>query len=93
MDPVGFSLESNAFKICLATDMGYVPDTFFEVASNSDLVVIEANHDVDMLKVGSYPYFLKQRVLSEHGHLSNETAGYAVVELIRRILSQFYWLT
>ena len=83
-DPMGFALESHSFKICLATDMGYVPESLYQVAQNADLLVMESNHDVDMLQVGSYPYYLKRRVLSDHGHLSNESAGYAIVEMIRR---------
>ncbi len=83
-DPMGFALESHSFKICLATDMGHVPDSLYKVAENADLLVMESNHDVDMLQVGSYPYYLKRRVLSDHGHLSNESAGFAVVEMIRR---------
>ncbi|SDZ13063.1 MBL fold metallo-hydrolase [Tindallia californiensis] len=83
-DPVGFALEGHQFKICLATDLGHVPESLYEVACNSDLLVMESNHDVDMLNVGSYPYYLKRRVLSDQGHLSNESAGQAVVEMIRR---------
>lgn len=49
---------------------------------DADILVLEANHDVDMLRIGKYPWFLKQRVLSNEGHLSNEAAGNALVQLI-----------
>lgn len=57
--------------VTVATDMGVVLDSVRAAASGSDLIVIESNHDVGMLKNGSYPYPLKRRILSERGHLSN----------------------
>ena len=59
----------------LATDIGCVTQTVMDAALGSDLAVIEANHDVTMLKNGAYPYFLKRRILSDHGHLSNDDCG------------------
>lgn len=81
-DPIGYSFYSGQKKISIATDLGYFSDTVKESISGSDMVMLESNHDIEMLKVGKYPYFLKRRILSDHGHLSNEAAGMAVYELL-----------
>lgn len=82
-DPVGFCFYEGNRKVSIATDLGYFSDTVRENISGSDMVVLEANHDIEMLKVGRYPYFLKRRILGDHGHLSNEAAGHAVYELLQ----------
>lgn len=82
-DPVGFCFYEDNKKVSIATDLGYFSDTVRENISGSDLVMLESNHDIEMLKVGRYPYFLKRRILGEHGHLSNEAAGHAVYELLQ----------
>lgn len=79
--PLGFTLESEQVKISVATDLGHMSDSILEAVSGSDLLLLESNHDVEMLKVGRYPWFLKQRILSDNGHLSNEAAGDALVRL------------
>ncbi len=83
-EPVGFVLETEGRKICIATDLGCIPQGFYTLMENADLVIMESNHDVDMLQVGKYPYPLKRRILSDLGHLSNETAANAIVEMVRR---------
>lgn len=82
-DPVGFCFYEGNKKVSIATDLGYFSDTVKENISGSEMVLLESNHDIEMLKVGRYPYFLKRRILSEHGHLSNEAAGHAVYELLQ----------
>lgn len=82
-DPVGYCFYEGSRKVSIATDLGYFSDTVKENISGSDMVLLESNHDIEMLKVGRYPYFLKRRILSEHGHLSNEAAGHAVYELLQ----------
>ena len=82
-DPTGFVLQTDRSKVCIATDLGCLPKDFCRLMHDADLVVMESNHDVEMLQVGHYPYPLKRRILSDLGHLSNETAGHAVVQLIR----------
>ncbi|MEG0371930.1 MAG: MBL fold metallo-hydrolase, partial [Clostridium sp.] len=69
-------------KISIVTDIGYVTDTIRNNIKDSDLILLEANHDVNMLKVGPYPYELKRRVLSDRGHLSNENAGMAILDIL-----------
>ncbi|MGV8145410.1 MAG: MBL fold metallo-hydrolase [Alkaliphilus sp.] len=83
-DPVGFSIENNGTNICIATDLGYVDDTIIKHATGADLVILESNHDEEMLKAGRYPYSLKRRILSEVGHLSNESAGAAILKMIEK---------
>mgnify|MGYP000897819447 CR=1 FL=1 len=83
-EPVGFILKNKTTKISIATDLGYIDKGIIDKIQDSDLVILESNHDVDMLKAGSYPYYLKRRILSDVGHLSNEAAGDAIVNLIKK---------
>jgi phosphoribosyl 1,2-cyclic phosphodiesterase len=71
VDPVGFCFEAQGVRIGMATDLGYVPESVKFHLRRSDLLVLESNHDLDMLKVGPYPWSVKQRVMSRVGHLSN----------------------
>lgn len=82
-DPIGFSFIKDKGKISIATDLGYINEEIINQIKDSDLLVIEANHDVEMVKVSKYPWFLKKRILSEVGHLSNETAGEIVSEVVQ----------
>lgn len=75
IDPVGFCFRSQGIKIGLATDLGYVPDSIKVHLRGSDLLMIESNHDTEMLKVGPYPWSVKQRVMGRKGHLSNEVVS------------------
>ncbi len=74
-DPVGFVLASEGIKIGLATDLGYMPANACEQLKRCDVVMLESNHDIDMLRDGPYPWSVKQRVLSRVGHLSNAAAA------------------
>lgn len=79
--PVGFTVNHKKFKIGIATDLGFVSRSVFEKLKNSDLIVLEANHDQEMLNNGSYPVFLKRRIRSKYGHLSNTEAANALLGL------------
>jgi phosphoribosyl 1,2-cyclic phosphodiesterase len=70
-DPVGFRFEAHGVQIGIATDLGYIPVSVKYHLRRADLLLLEANHDLDMLKVGPYPWAVKQRVMSRVGHLSN----------------------
>ncbi len=70
-DPVGFRLEAQGVRIGMATDLGYIPDSIKFHLRSTDVLLLESNHDLDMLKVGPYPWSVKQRVMSRVGHLSN----------------------
>lgn len=83
VDPVAYSFSHGSRKISVATDLGTVDQRILGELLSSDLLMIEANHDVEMLKVGPYPYHLKRRILSEIGHLSNDHAGEIALEVLR----------
>lgn len=72
VDPCGFSLATGDKKITVATDIGHIEDNLIEEMIGSDILLIESNYDRDTLLCGSYPYFLKKRIASDFGHLSNE---------------------
>jgi phosphoribosyl 1,2-cyclic phosphodiesterase len=74
-DPVGFSLEAEGIKVSIATDLGYLPESIRFHLRGSDLLLLESNHDLEMLKVGPYPWSIKQRVMGRMGHLSNDVAS------------------
>lgn len=71
IDPVGFCFQAQGVRIGVATDLGYIPASVKYHLNRCDLLLIEANHDLEMLKVGPYPWSVKQRVMSRVGHLSN----------------------
>jgi phosphoribosyl 1,2-cyclic phosphodiesterase len=71
-DPVGLTFRSEGIKIGVATDLGYMPPNVCHELRGCDVLVIESNHDLEMLRVGPYPWSVKQRVGSPTGHLSNE---------------------
>ena len=81
-DPVSYTLESESTKLGMVTDLGYFDHYIVDQLRSSDVLYVEANHDVNMLQVGPYPYYLKQRILGSHGHLCNEMSGKLVRELL-----------
>ena len=68
--------------MAVATDLGVYDDYTVENLKNLDAVLLEANHDIHMLEVGGYPYYLKQRILGEKGHLSNELSGRLLCDIL-----------
>ncbi len=74
-DPVGFVVEAEGMRIAVATDLGYMPPNVQRQLQRADLLILESNHDVEMLRDGPYPWAVKQRVLSRVGHLSNDAAS------------------
>lgn len=74
-DPVGFVVEGEGMRIGFATDLGYMPANVSQQLRGCDVVMLESNHDLDMLRDGPYPWSVKQRVLSRVGHLSNTAAA------------------
>jgi phosphoribosyl 1,2-cyclic phosphodiesterase len=72
-DPVGFTFRVEGTKIAIATDLGYIPASVRDHLRGCDVLVLESNHDLEMLRAGSYPWSVKQRVMSRVGHLSNES--------------------
>ena len=79
---VGFLIQDNDSSLVYVTDTGYINKTYLDKIINKNVYIFESNHDINMLMTGPYPYILKQRVLSDKGHLSNETAGIYLNKLI-----------
>jgi phosphoribosyl 1,2-cyclic phosphodiesterase len=75
VDPLGFVVEKDGVKIAIALDLGYLSNLVLERLKDCDGIILESNHDVQMLKVGPYPWALKQRVMSRRGHLSNDAVA------------------
>lgn len=82
-DPVAYRFKSEGRSCAVCTDLGCFDDYTVESLKNMNALFLEANHDVRMLEVGPYPYYLKRRILGDHGHLSNESCG----SLLSRILN------
>lgn len=81
-EPMGFCFHEEDAKVSLTTDLGYVSQRIKDTVRGSDAYIFEANHDVEMLRMGSYPWNTKRRILSDVGHLSNDTAGEALTEIL-----------
>ncbi len=83
-DPTGYAVSAYGKCVSVMTDSGKVSRAMLDAAGASSIVLLESNHDVDMLKCGRYPYHLKARILSGHGHLSNADCALAAGELVKR---------
>lgn len=81
---VGYMLEYRSKKVAFVTDLGYLPMQALEMVSGCSLIYLESNHDKKMLMACHYPYIVKQRIMSDHGHLSNEQAAAIILELAKR---------
>ena len=82
-NPVGYSFTGGGKKVSVATDIGVLEESLFRSIQGSDAVLLESNHDRNMLDMGSYPWPLKQRIRGGRGHLSNDDAGKAAELLVR----------
>jgi len=71
VDPVAFAFRVDGVKLAIVTDLGYMPASVRDHIRDSDLLMVESNHDLEMLRIGRYPWSVKQRVMSRVGHLSN----------------------
>jgi phosphoribosyl 1,2-cyclic phosphodiesterase len=71
VDPVGFCFHAEGVKVGIATDLGYMPESIKIHLRRVQMLLLESNHDLEMLKVGPYPWSVKQRVMGRNGHLSN----------------------
>ena len=90
-DNVGYMIEAEGIVFCIITDAGCVTDEMKPYISKANYLVIEANHDEEMVKTGPYPQFLKGRIISQTGHLSNRSCGLALVENMTEAL-RHVWL-
>ncbi len=74
-EPTAFSVRYNGVKVTQLTDLGWIPDHVADLMKGSHIMILESNHDLDMLRMGSYPWSLKERLVGRNGHLSNATVG------------------
>ena len=81
-EPSGYRFEKGNKKIAVATDLGKYDDYTIENLKNVNALLLESNHDIHMLEVGPYPYYLKQRVMGDKGHLSNELSGRLLCDIL-----------
>jgi phosphoribosyl 1,2-cyclic phosphodiesterase len=89
-EPIGISVVNTSFKVSLATDLGHVSKTVYENLKDSNVLIFESNYDEKMLIEGRYPRFLKERIMSRHGHLSNVDSSTALLKLNWKGLSRVY---
>lgn len=89
-EPVCYSFEADDVKASIATDLGDYDDYIIEKLKDSNILFVEANHDVNMLQVGRYPYYLKQRILGSKGHLSNDRCACLLNDVISDCTSHVY---
>ncbi len=88
-EPVGYSFSSAGKKVTIATDIGHISMDLLRNFEDSDLLLLESNHDLEMLRMGPYPWPLKQRIAGRHGHLSNVDAGKVVAYMAERGTKKF----
>ena len=81
-EPSGYRIEQGGKSVAVATDLGKYDDYTVKNLKNLDAILLEANHDIHMLEVGGYPYYLKQRILGDRGHLSNELSGRLLCDIL-----------
>ncbi len=88
---LGYSIKTaDGRKVTVSTDLGFISDEVKENLMGADFAVIESNHDLNMLKTGNYPYYLKQRILSNHGHLSNTACAELLPKLAQNGTTRFF---
>ena len=81
-EPVAYLMENGSKRAAVVTDLGVYDEYIVDRIKELDVLFLEANHDIRMLQVGSYPYYLKQRILGDKGHLSNENSGRLLGEVL-----------
>lgn len=81
-DPVAYIMRKERKSMAVITDLGKYDNNIVDKLQGLDVLLLEANHDVHMLQVGIYPYYLKQRILGDRGHLSNELSGQLLGQIL-----------
>lgn len=89
-NPVAYRIQNNKKSVAVATDMGHYDQYIIDNLQNLDALLLESNHDVRMLETGPYPYYLKKRILGDHGHLSNENAGRLLCQILHDGLKHIF---
>lgn len=89
-EPMFYTFRSNGQKVALVTDLGYVSERIKKTVEDADAYIFEANHDVEMLRMGRYPWNVKRRILGDSGHVSNEDSGLALADIISNRTKRIY---
>ncbi|MBO8155661.1 MAG: MBL fold metallo-hydrolase [Bacillaceae bacterium] len=89
-EPMFFVFHHNRKKVALVTDLGYVSERIKKTVEDADAYIFEANHDVEMLRMGKYPWNVKRRILSDRGHVSNEDCALALTDIIGNRTKRIY---
>lgn len=89
-NPVSYTFSSGGHKVGIATDLGTYDDYIIEHLKESEILLLEANHDIHMLQVGPYPYILKKRILGDKGHLSNDNSGKLICSLLHSKMKHIF---
>ena len=83
-EPVGFAFDYQGMRCAVATDIGHISGTWMDAVSGCQALVLEANHDIEMVERGPYPQKLKRRILGRNGHLNNADCAKALLELVKK---------
>lgn len=89
-DPMGYRFHEDQESLAIVTDLGYVNQRILDQVAGVDTLIWESNHDVEMLRMSTYPWNIKRRILSDMGHLSNEDSGEALLEITKGVGEQIY---
>lgn len=89
-EPMFYVFHHEGKKVALVTDLGYVSERIKKTVEAADAYIFEANHDVEMLRMGRYPWNVKRRILGDSGHVSNEDCGLALSEVIDNNTKRVY---
>lgn len=90
-EPVGYRFSDDNSTFTIATDLGHISDELTEELSGSDSIIIEANHDAELLRTGPYPYYLKRRIAGDRGHLSNDNCA-RLCAMLAKTGTRAFWL-
>ena len=90
VDPVGYMIKKDEKTLVYVTDTGYITGDILKTLKNADAYIMETNHNVEMLQMCNRPWSLKQRILDDCGHLSNEDSAYAMSQLIGEKTKHIY---
>ncbi len=88
--PMFYTFRHDGKKVAIVTDLGYVSERIKKTVEDADAYIFEANHDVDMLRMGRYPWNVKRRILGDSGHVSNEDSGLALADIISNRTKRIY---
>ncbi|RKQ32942.1 MBL fold metallo-hydrolase [Oceanobacillus halophilus] len=90
IEPMFYTFRHGGKKVALVTDLGYVSERIKKTVEDADAYIFEANHDVEMLRMGRYPWSVKRRILGDSGHVSNEDSGLALADIISNKTKRIY---